>query len=79
MAISDEKSLLGIAERQSLSQLSQPPCVFVRGRGCEVWDKSGRRYLDLAAGVAVSSLGHAHPRYVAAMSEQVARLVHVSN
>jgi acetylornithine/N-succinyldiaminopimelate aminotransferase len=79
MAISDEKSLLGIAERHLYPNYRQPPCVFVRGRGCEVWDKSGKRYLDLAAGVAVSVLGHAHPRYVAAMSEQVARLVHMSN
>jgi acetylornithine/N-succinyldiaminopimelate aminotransferase len=53
--------------------------VFVRGKGCEVWDKSGKRYLDLAAGVAVSSLGHAHPRFVAAISEQAGRLVHMSN
>src|SRR5882672_1003895 len=79
MAHSDEKSLLGIAERHLYPNYRQPPCVFVRGRGCEVWDKSGKRYLDLAAGVAVSVLGHAHPRYVAAVSEQVGRLVHMSN
>src|SRR4029079_8423462 len=57
----------------------QPPVVFVRGKGCELWDKSGKRYLDLCAGVAVSSLGHAHPRYVAALSAQAGRLMHMSN
>jgi acetylornithine/N-succinyldiaminopimelate aminotransferase len=79
MAHLDEKSLLGIAERHLYPNYRQPPSVFVRGRGCEVWDKAGKRYLDLAAGVAVSALGHAHPRYVAAVSEQVGRLVHMSN
>jgi len=79
MANPDEKTLLGLAEKHLYPNYRQPPCVFVRGQGCEVWDKSGKRYLDLAAGVAVSSLGHAHPRYVAAVSEQVGRLVHMSN
>jgi acetylornithine/N-succinyldiaminopimelate aminotransferase len=79
MANQDEKSLLALAEQHLYPNYRQAPCVFVRGKGCEVWDKSGKRYLDLAAGVAVSSLGHAHPRYVAAISEQVGRLVHMSN
>jgi acetylornithine/N-succinyldiaminopimelate aminotransferase len=75
----DEKALLAMAAQHLYPNYRQPPVVFVRGKGCEVWDKSGKRYLDLAAGVAVSSLGHAHPRYVAAISEQVGRLVHMSN
>ncbi|HMJ57143.1 MAG TPA: aspartate aminotransferase family protein [Polyangiaceae bacterium] len=79
MTNSDEKALLGLAAQHLYPNYRQPACVFVRGNGCEVWDKSGKRYLDLAAGVAVSSLGHAHPRYVAAISEQVGRLVHMSN
>jgi len=79
MSTPDEKSLLALAERHLYPNYRQAPCVFVRGKGCELWDKSGKRYLDLAAGVAVSSLGHAHPRYVAAISEQVGRLVHMSN
>ena len=57
----------------------QPPMVLVRGRGCEVWDSEGRRYLDLYAGIAVSTLGHAHPRLVRAISEQAEKLIHVSN
>ena len=57
----------------------QPPIVLVRGSGTYVWDLDGKRYLDLAAGIAVNSLGHAHPALVKALSEQAARLVHVSN
>lgn len=57
----------------------QPPLVLVRGKGSEVWDHAGKRYLDLAAGIAVTSLGHAHPALVRAVSEQAGRLIHVSN
>jgi acetylornithine/N-succinyldiaminopimelate aminotransferase len=56
-----------------------PALALVRGEGAQVWDADGRRYLDLLAGVAVNALGHAHPAVVAAVSEQVARLGHVSN
>jgi acetylornithine/N-succinyldiaminopimelate aminotransferase len=57
----------------------QPPIVLCRGRGSEVWDLEGRRYLDLSAGIAVCSLGHAHPALAKALADQAARLVHVSN
>lgn len=50
-----------------------------RGRGCELFDTEGRRYLDFCAGVAVDSLGHAHPALVQAIAEQAGRLMHVSN
>ncbi len=53
--------------------------VLTRGTGCYVWDEQERRYLDLGAGIAVCSLGHAHPSMTAALAEQAARLVHVSN
>jgi len=56
-----------------------PPVALSHGLGAEVWDVDGRRYLDLLAGIAVSSLGHAHPRLVAAVSDQVAKLAHTSN
>ena len=52
---------------------------LARGRGCEVWDEDGKRYLDFGAGIAVTSVGHCHPRVVAKMQEQIASLVHVSN
>jgi acetylornithine/N-succinyldiaminopimelate aminotransferase len=56
-----------------------PALALVRGEGAQVWDADGRCYLDLVSGIAVNALGHAHPAVVAAVSEQVARLGHVSN
>lgn len=56
-----------------------PMAVLSHGRGATVWDVDGREYLDFLAGIAVNALGHAHPALVAAVSEQAARLVHVSN
>jgi len=56
-----------------------PARELVRGEGCYVWDETGFVYLDFLAGIAVNSLGHAHPVLVDAVSRQVATLVHVSN
>jgi acetylornithine aminotransferase len=56
-----------------------PPLAISRGQGCRVWDPDGREYLDLIAGIAVSSLGHAHPAIVEAVSRQVAEVAHTSN
>jgi len=58
---------------------AMPEAQLVRGEGCYVWDSEGRRYLDFLAGIAVNSLGHAHPTLIAAVSRQVATLAHVSN
>ncbi len=71
--------LLALAERYLYPNYRPAPFVLERGAGCEVWDVEGKRYLDLCAGVAVCSVGHAHPRYVRAIAEQVATLGHVSN
>jgi acetylornithine/N-succinyldiaminopimelate aminotransferase len=56
-----------------------PPVALARGEGCRVWDTDGNAYLDLIAGIAVSSLGHAHPALVAAVTAQVGTLAHTSN
>ncbi len=56
-----------------------PPVAISRGTGCLVWDPDGREYLDLIAGIAVSSLGHAHPAIIEAVSRQVAEVAHTSN
>jgi len=53
--------------------------VFVRGRGCELWDAEGKRYLDFFAGLAVNNLGHCHPAVVEAIRAQAGTLMHVSN
>jgi len=56
-----------------------PGLTLVRGRGAQVWDDTGRSYVDLVAGLAVNVLGHAHPAVVAAVTDQMATLGHTSN
>ncbi|MFG3497655.1 acetylornithine transaminase [Streptomyces sp. NPDC047928] len=56
-----------------------PPLALVRGEGSTVWDESGRAYTDFTGGIAVNTLGHAHPAVVAAVTAQITRLGHVSN
>ena len=57
-----------------------PPTVtFVRGRGSRLWDAEGREYLDFLCGIAVTSLGHSHPRVAEAVAAQASELLHVSN
>ncbi|HUP75381.1 MAG TPA: acetylornithine transaminase [Acidimicrobiales bacterium] len=56
-----------------------PPVMFVRGTGTELWDRDGKRYLDFLCGLAVTSLGHAHPAVADAIAEQARTLSHVSN
>lgn len=53
--------------------------IFVRGEGSRLWDQQGRDYIDFGAGVAVTSLGHAHPALLKTLNEQAAKLWHVSN
>jgi acetylornithine/N-succinyldiaminopimelate aminotransferase len=56
-----------------------PPVALTRGEGCRVWDADGREYTDLIAGIAVSSLGHAHPAIIEAVTRQVRSIAHTSN
>ncbi|WP_347905642.1 acetylornithine transaminase [Pseudomonas purpurea] len=55
------------------------PLSFVKGLGTRLWDHTGREYLDAVAGVAVTNVGHSHPKVVAAISEQAGLLLHTSN
>jgi acetylornithine/N-succinyldiaminopimelate aminotransferase len=55
------------------------PVAFARGEGVWVWDTEGKRYLDGFSGIAVTGLGHAHPRLVQAIAEQAGRIIHASN
>ena len=55
------------------------PLALSHGRGCWVWDTEGKRYLDGLGGIAVNTLGHAHPRLVPALQEQIGKLIHSSN
>ena len=55
------------------------PFVMDHGKGVEVWDVDGKRYLDFAAGIAVNSTGHSHPEVVAAITEQAQKFIHISS
>jgi len=62
-----------------MNTYNRQPVTFVKGEGVWLWDEQGNKYLDALAGVAVNGLGHAHPKLVKAISEQAAKLIHVSN
>ncbi len=62
-----------------MNTYSRQPITFTHGEGVWLWDESGNKYLDALAGVAVNGLGHAHPKLTKAISEQAAKLIHVSN
>jgi acetylornithine/N-succinyldiaminopimelate aminotransferase len=66
-------------ERALLANYARAPVTIVRGDGCELYDETGRSYLDFIAGIAVCALGHAHPAIARAVAEQARTLVHVSN
>ena len=62
-----------------MSTYLRQPVAFTRGQGAILFDEAGRRYLDALSGIAVNTLGHAHPDLVAALQDQVAKLIHSSN
>lgn len=74
-----EAELVQIGTTYLYPNYRQPPLVMSHGRGVELWDKSGRRYLDFIAGIAVTSAGHAHPDVVSAIAAQAGRLMQTSN
>ncbi|WP_372657975.1 aspartate aminotransferase family protein [Hydrogenophaga sp.] len=55
------------------------PIAMSHGRGCRLWDVHGKEYLDALAGIAVNTLGHAHPKLVPALQDQVGKMMHCSN
>jgi acetylornithine/N-succinyldiaminopimelate aminotransferase len=67
------------AARDLVQNAGERFAMLTRGEGSHVWDDQGTRYLDFLAGIAVNSLGHAHPVFVEAVSKQAATLAHVSN
>ncbi len=72
----------GYADRlgaAGMRTIPRPLAVLVRGQGARVWDVDGTEYLDFLAGIAVNSLGHAHPVFVEAVSRQADTLAHISN
>ena len=82
MAALNGRSAAGLRDRFAAALMPNyglPPLALISGQGCRVRDEDGNEYLDLIAGIAVSSLGHAHPAIVEAVSRQVATIAHTSN
>jgi len=73
------KELVALAAAAQLPNYRPPPFVLTEGSGCRVQDVEGNRYLDFSGGIAVLSVGHAHPKLTAAISQQAGRLMHTSN
>jgi 4-aminobutyrate aminotransferase/(S)-3-amino-2-methylpropionate transaminase len=69
-------SRLADCESRNVTALTPPPIFWERARAANVWDADGNRFIDLTAGFGVASVGHAHPRVVAAVQEQAERLLH---
>ena len=71
--------IVDLAHSSLLNTYGCTPLAFVRGNGAYLYDADGNRYLDFFCGLAVTSLGHSHPRVVRAIREQAEKLTHVSN
>jgi len=62
-----------------MNTYARQPITFSHGEGAWLWDIDGKRYLDALSGIAVNTLGHAHPKFTAALSAQICKLIHTSN
>jgi acetylornithine/N-succinyldiaminopimelate aminotransferase len=69
----------GAEARYLMNTYRRPPVVFTHGRGCRLFDSTGREYLDFLGGIAVNALGHAHPRLVRVIRREAGRAIHLSN
>ena len=75
----DTKQLLDAGGKHLMAFTKRAPVALVRGEGMRVWDSDGKEYLDFTGGIAVTALGHSHPRVVGTIREQATTLLHVSN
>ena len=75
----DTKELLDAGGKHLMAFTKRFPIALVRGEGMRVWDSDGKEYLDFTGGIAVTALGHSHPRVVGTIREQATTLLHVSN
>jgi acetylornithine/N-succinyldiaminopimelate aminotransferase len=76
---SNAESILRDANQFLMPTYKRQPIVFTHGRGCYVYDSSGKKYLDFLGGIADNALGHAHPRIVKVIRRESARAIHLSN
>ena len=74
-----EKLIPASLEPHVMKTYGRLPLALSHGRGCWVWDTDGKKYLDGLGGIAVNTLGHAHPRLVPALQEQIGKIIHSSN
>ncbi|MGL5254366.1 MAG: acetylornithine transaminase [Brevinema sp.] len=72
-------NVIDITEKYFMPIAARFPVVLKEGKGCYLYDEKGKKYLDALAGIAVNSLGYAHPKLVEAISNQAIKLMHVSN
>lgn len=72
-------AVIAAESRHLMNTYKRPDIVFVRGRGCRVYDAEGHEYLDFLGGIAVNALGHAHPRLVKVIRHEAGRAIHLSN
>jgi predicted acetylornithine/succinylornithine family transaminase len=77
--VKTDKDFIETAQRVLTQNYRQQPVVLERGKGCEVWDVAGKRWLDLTGGIAATPLGHGHAGLAAAIGAQAQKLIHVSN
>jgi acetylornithine/N-succinyldiaminopimelate aminotransferase len=68
-----------LSDKHLMTFTKRYPVALVRGEGSRVWDSNGKEYLDFTGGIAVTALGHSHPKVVGTLREQAATLIHVSN
>ncbi len=78
-SLGTQDELLEAADSAIFRTTNPAPMVLTRGQGVHVWDRAGKKYLDFTGGIAVTSVGHAHPKLSRAIAEQASRLLHVSN
>jgi predicted acetylornithine/succinylornithine family transaminase len=71
--------LQSLESQYVIGTYARNPVEFVRGEGCRLWDADGNEYLDFLGGISVVQIGHAHPAWLEAVTEQAARLAHVGN
>ncbi len=74
-----QEDIIALTERCVAKTYRRYPVCFVKGRGARLWDVDGKEYLDFVAGLAVTNLGHSHPRVVEAIKRQAERIIHTSN
>ena len=72
-------NLAELDQRYYLPVFNRYPIVLARGEGSRLWDTEGKEYVDMLAGIAVTSVGHCHPKIVKAIQQQAGQLMHISN